>query len=64
MNKFKLLMFILVVVVGSIVVTGIDVAVGLTHTMHDIGFWKSGFHKMGYFLQGMALAWVVGLPDD
>ena len=32
--------------------------------MDDIGFWKSGFHKMGYFLQGMAMAWVISLPDE
>jgi len=62
--KFKLLMFILVAVVGSIVVTAIDMAVGLTPTLQEIGFFKSGFHKMGYLLQGMALAWVLGLPND
>ena len=58
MFESKLFLSLLIIVVGAILLTFIDIAIGADKGMSDIGFVKQIIHKTAYMIQGGAITFV------
>ena len=59
MNLTKMIMTLVVIVVGALIVTAVDSALGLNQMFADIGHVKAIIHKTVVMLQGGAIVAVV-----
>ncbi len=59
MNLTKMIMVFLVIVVGALITTAVDSALGLNQVFVDLGSAKAIIHKTVYMLQGGAIVAVV-----
>lgn len=59
MFESKLFMVLLVIVVGAVLLTLIDIAIGLDRAMIDAGVVRQCIHKTAYILQGVVIAVVL-----
>ena len=59
MFESKLIMVLLVIVIGAVLLTLIDIAIGVDQAMADAGIVRQCIHKTAYMLQGGGIAAVV-----